>query len=193
MAEQSQHTPAHGAATATVTGQRKFSIVWFIPVIAALIGAWLVYKAWAETGPTIHISFETANGLEAGKTKIRYRNVELGVVNNIDLADDIKGVTLTAEMVPGVQDYLSKDTRFWVVRARVAAGEVSGLGTLLGGAFISMDPIPLHKGEKPQKRYTGLEKAPAVTSDEPGTGFILRAPRLGSATRRRQTTSAGSS
>lgn len=181
MAEQSQQTAGHGAASATVSGQRKFSIVWFIPIVAALIGAWLIYKAAAETGPTIQISFETANGLEAGKTKIRYRNVELGIVDSIDLADDIKHVTLTVEMVPGVEDYLSKDTRFWVVRARVAAGEVSGLGTLLGGAFISMDPIPLHKGEKPQKKYEGLEKAPAVTSDEPGTGFVLRAPRLGSA------------
>ena len=151
MAEQSQPTAGHGAAAATVTGRRKFSIVWFIPIVAALIGAWLVYKAAAETGPTIQISFETANGIEAGKTKIRYRNVELGVVDSIDLADDIKHVNLTAEMVPGIEDYLSEDTRFWVVRARVAGGEVSGLVTLLVGAYISMDPIQLPKGQKPKK------------------------------------------
>jgi paraquat-inducible protein B len=176
-------SPAVGgpAATASVSGKSRFSIVWLIPVVAALIGAWLVYKAAAEKGPTIQLSFETANGIEAGKTKIRFRNVQLGLVNSIDLADDLKGVILTVEMVPGVEDYLSEDTRFWVVRARVAAGEVSGLGTLLGGAYISMDPIPLGKGEKAVKRYEGLEKAPAVTSDEPGTAFTLHAPRLGSA------------
>ncbi len=180
MAEQHPQTATGGTATATVTGKRRFSIVWFIPIVAALIGAWLVYKAAAETGPTIRISFQTANGIEAGKTKIRYRNVELGVVESIDLADDIKHVNLTAEMVPGVEDYLSADTRFWVVRARVAAGEVSGLGTLLGGAYISMDPIPLRKGEKARKAFVGLEKAPAVTSDEPGTAFVLRSGKLGS-------------
>jgi paraquat-inducible protein B len=169
-----------GAATATVAGGSRISMVWFVPIVAALIGAWLVYKAASEKGPTIQIHFETANSLEAGKTKIRYRNVELGVVTGIHLDDDLDHVTLTAEMVPGVKDYLSADTRFWVVRARVAAGEVTGLGTLLGGAFISMDPIPLKKGEKPQRAYVGLEKAPAVTSDEPGTAFVLRSPRLGS-------------
>lgn len=181
MSAREQTSVAGGdAAVATVSGRSKISIVWLIPVIAALIGAWLVYKAASEKGPTIQIRFETANSLEAGKTKIRYRNVELGVVTAIRLDDDLKHVTLTAEMVPGVQDYLSEDTRFWVVRARVAAGEITGLGTLLGGAFISMDPIPLRKGEKARQEYVGLEKAPAVTSDEPGTAFVLRAPRLGS-------------
>jgi paraquat-inducible protein B len=180
MSDEQSSVARSGGATATVAGKGRWSIVWLVPVVAALIGVWLVYKAAAEKGPTIEIRFQTANSLEAGKTKIRYRNVELGVVQEINLVDDLKHVVVTAEMVPSVKEYLSADTRFWVVRARVAAGEVTGLGTLLGGAFISMDPIPLKKGEKPAREYVGLEKAPAVTSDEPGTAFVLRSPRLGS-------------
>jgi paraquat-inducible protein B len=110
--------------------KHRISIVWLVPLIALAIGGWLVYKAFSEKGPTVTITFKAATGLEAGKTKIKYKDVELGQVTSIDLDDDLAGVTVKAEMAKQAEKFISENTRFWVVRARVAAGAVSGLGTL---------------------------------------------------------------
>ena len=76
----------------------SFSIVWLVPVVAALIGGWLVYKAFSEKGPTITITFKTAEGLEAGKTKIKYKDVDIGQVESIDISEDLSHVIVTAEL-----------------------------------------------------------------------------------------------
>ncbi len=154
-----------------------FSIVWLIPLIALLIGVWLGYKAWSEMGTTIEISFKSARGLEAGKTKIKYKNVEIGTVEKIELSPDMSHVVLTANMVKSADNYLTETTRFWIVRARVAANEVSGLETILSGAYIGIDP---GTGDNKTKRFTGLETPPVVTEDLPGRHFNLRADDLGS-------------
>lgn len=162
---------------AEVKTKGNFSIVWIIPIVAALIGGWLAYKAFTEKGPTITITFKSAEGLEAGKTKIKYKDVEVGQVTDITISDDISHVVLTAELQPDTRPYLRDDTRFWVVKARVAAGQVSGIGTLFSGAYIAMDPGS--KGKK-EKKFSGLETPPAVTMDDPGREFVLRAETLGS-------------
>jgi paraquat-inducible protein B len=173
------HEPfvAKEAPEAEVAAKRSFSIVWLVPLVAVLIGGWLAYKAYSEKGPTITISFNTAEGLEAGKTKIKYKDVEVGKVETITLGEDISHVVVTAELVKGSEDYLTENTRFWVVRARVAAGQVTGLGTLFSGAYIGIDPV---KGEKSVLRFKGLEIPPIVTADLPGRHFLLRGERLGS-------------
>jgi len=153
------------------------SIVWIIPIVAALIGAWVAYKSYSEIGPTILITFEDAEGLVAGKTKIKYKDVDVGLVESIDLEDDLKHVLVTVQMHKGSEAYLTEKTRFWVVKARIRAGSVSGLGTLLGGAYIAIDPV---NGGKFVKNYTGLETVPVVTTDQPGQHFRLKASRRGS-------------
>ncbi|MCP4626173.1 MAG: MCE family protein [bacterium] len=162
-----------------VVSKRKhqISIVWFVPLVALLIGGWLVYKALSEKGPTVTISFKSAEGLEAGNTKIKYKNVELGQVTEIRLTPDLSDVLVTAELVKETEDFLSANTRFWIVRARVAAGQVSGLGTLFSGAYIGLDP---GKPGPPATQYVGLETPPVVTTDLPGRHFRLYAERLGS-------------
>jgi paraquat-inducible protein B len=157
--------------------KRQISIVWIVPLVAIFIGAWLVYKTFSEKGPTITISFNSAEGLEAGKTKIKYKNVELGQVSEISLSQDHSHVLVTAELVKQAGNLLSENTRFWVVRARVAAGQVSGLGTLFSGAYIGLDP---GKPGKSKLHFTGLERPPVVTTDLPGRHFVLQASRLGS-------------
>lgn len=159
------------------TKKRRISIVWLVPLVALAIGGWLVYKALSEKGPTITITFKSAAGLEAGKTKIKYKDVELGQVDSIDLDDNLSQVILKAELVKKAKKFLSQNTRFWVVRARVAAGGVSGLGTLFSGAYIGLDP-----GEpgRPATHFEGLETPPVVTTDLPGSHFVLRAASLGS-------------
>ena len=155
----------------------SFSIVWLVPVVAALIGGWLVYKAFSEKGPTITITFETAEGLEAGKTKIKYKDVEVGQVESIDLVKDLSHVIVTAELNKGATPYLTENTRFWVVRARVAAGGVSGLGTIFSGAYIGIDP---GKPGKQARSFKGLEIPPVITTGLPGAHFMLEAETLGS-------------
>jgi len=162
---------------AVVSRRRGFSVVWIVPLVAAVIGAWLVYKAVSEKGPEIIITFHSAEGLEAGKTKIKYKDVEVGQVKDIQLSKDLSHVAVTASMTSGSEPYLTEKTRFWVVRARVSAGEVSGLGTLLSGAYIGLDPV---REGAPRREFTGLEVPPVLTKGLPGRHFLLEAPTLGS-------------
>ncbi|WP_158516047.1 intermembrane transport protein PqiB [Syntrophotalea acetylenivorans] len=171
------HLPPEAFSQAEVRTKQGFSIVWLIPLIALAIGGWLAFKAITEHGPLISIHFTTAEGLEAGKTKIKYKDVVIGEVEEIKLSEKLDGVIVLARMDKDTKPYLTEETRFWVVRARISAGEVSGLGTLLSGAYIGMDPI---QEGKPTRSFTGLAKQPLVTADEPGQHYLLRSPSLGS-------------
>ncbi len=162
---------------AEVRTRNHFSLVWIIPLVAALVGGWLAYKALTEKGPRVTITFSSAEGLEAGKTKVRYKEVEIGSVDAIDLSEDLSRVIVSASLVKGAERHLNEKTRFWVVRARVGGGQVSGLGTLFSGAYIGIDP---GAGEKKTLHFEGLEKPPVVTMDAPGKRFSLRADKLGS-------------
>ncbi|MDX9788614.1 MAG: MlaD family protein [Desulfobacterales bacterium] len=166
-----------GAVEADVRIKRGFSIVWLVPLVAAIIGGWLIFKAVTEKGPVITIVFESAEGLEAEKTKIKYKDVEVGLVKQINLDEALNHVMVTAELVRDVKKYLTTDTRFWVVKARVTAGEVSGLSTLFSGAYIGM--APGRKGET-ALQFKGLEIPPVLTLTQPGGHFILKAEELGS-------------
>jgi paraquat-inducible protein B len=162
---------------AVVEEHRRASLVWVIPIVAALVGAWLAYHSYSERGPAITITFETADGLEAGKTKVKYKDVEVGLVESIELSDDLSHVVVAARLVKGSARYLTDQTRFWVVRASVSAGRVSGLGTLFSGAYIGIEPAT--EGDA-ARSFTGLDIPPVVTSDQPGEHFTLRAEGLGS-------------
>ncbi len=157
--------------------KRQLSLIWLIPVVAALIGGWLIYKTLSEKGPEVVIIFKTAEGLEAGKTKIKFKDVEIGQVTELSLTEDISQVSVKAQFVKGAEAYLTENTRFWVVRARVAAYGVSGLGTLLSGAYIDTDP---GKPGKPELKFNGLEEPPIFTTVDPGRIFTLKADRKGS-------------
>jgi paraquat-inducible protein B len=157
--------------------RRRPSLVWFIPLVAAAIGAWIALKTYAEHGPTITITFQSAEGLEAGQTRIKHKDVEVGRVTAINLSPDFSHVEVTAELKRGAYALLSENTRFWVVRARISTNGISGLGTLLSGAYIGMDPGPRGKA---QHDFIGLEIAPILTPSLPGTLVELRAEKLGS-------------
>ena len=156
---------------------RQFSFIWIIPLVAALIGVWLVYKAQSEKGPTITITFQTAEGFEAGKTKIKYKDVDLGQIEEINLSPDLGHVVVTAKLVRQAEDLLSENTRFWVVRARINVSGVTGLQTLFSGVHIGLDP---GRPGKKARHFTGLEQPPIVTTDLPGQYYLLLAERRGS-------------
>jgi paraquat-inducible protein B len=179
MYEGSRGSVLEDIPTAVAVKKRRSSpqLVWVIPIVAALIGGWLVVKTILEKGPTITITFKTAEGLEAGKTKVKYKNVDVGEVKAIKLNKDRQGVVVIVELVKESEPYLVGDTRFWVVRPRIAGGQVSGLGTLFSGSYIGVD---LGKSGNKLQDFVGLETPPIVTGDVPGRQFVLHADTLGS-------------
>ncbi|MBC3862048.1 MCE family protein [Undibacterium jejuense] len=164
--------------TVNVHSRRRLpSVVWIVPFIAALIGLWLVIHSITSQGPVITITFKSAEGLEVGKTKLRYKDVDVGQVKAISLSSDRKNVIVTAQLIKSAADILATDTRFFVVRPRISGGSVSGLSTLLSGAYISVD-VGVAKDSTDE--FTGLETPPLVTRDSVGHEFILHGKQIGS-------------
>jgi paraquat-inducible protein B len=161
-------------AASVKSRSRRFSLVWLVPVVAALIGGWLVVKALTEKGPQITIRFKSAEGLEAGKTKVKFKDVEIGMVEEIRIAEDVSHVVVKAQLVKETERFISENTRFWVVRARVSASAIYGLGTVFSGAYLDIDP---GKPGKPARHFTGLEEPPIVTTGLAGRHFILESAR----------------
>jgi paraquat-inducible protein B len=153
------------------------SLIWLVPLIAVLIGGWLAVQSILQKGPTITISFKTGEGLEAGKTKIKYKDVEIGTVKSVVLSPDHKRVIASAELAKSADSMLVDDTRFWVVRPRISGGTVSGLGTLIAGSYIGMD-LGVTKAKRHD--FTGLESPPVITTDVPGREFVLKSETMGS-------------
>ena len=164
-------------AVAAPKSRRTIQLVWIVPLIAVLIGGWLAVKSILDKGPTITLFFDTAEGLEAGKTKIKYKDVDIGLVNSVGFEPGTLRVRATAELGKGTEPYLLDDARFWVARPRISGGNVSGLGTLLSGPYIGMD---IGKSGKPRREFTALTEPPALTSGAPGREFVLHTDTLGS-------------
>jgi paraquat-inducible protein B len=164
----------------TPVGKRSLSLVWIIPIVAALIGGWLVVKTIMEQGPTITLQFEEAFGLEAGKTNIKYKDFNIGVVKDVVLSEDRSHFVVTAQLVKEAKPFLVEGTKFWVVRPRFSGGQVSGIGTLLSGSYIGMDPGKSAKSAKSQLKFIGLESPPDIVADRNGKEFVLHAATLGS-------------
>jgi len=155
----------------------RISLVWLIPIVAAAAGVWVAATMILGEGPKIEIVLDSAEGLEAGKTQIEYHGVEVGKLTEIRLSDDHKQVVATAQMTSNTEALLVEDTKFWVVRPRVSGGTVSGLGTLLSGAYLTMD---IGVSKKDQRHFTALENPPVVKRDSSGRFFVLETPDLGS-------------
>jgi paraquat-inducible protein B len=160
-----------------VRRRRRLSPIWILPVVAVIVAAWLAYVTFAEKGPIITISLKTASGIEAGKTQIKYHDIELGVVQRVEAAPDLSHVVISAQMNKTAEDHLKEGTHFWVVRPRLSLTSLSGLETLVSGNYIEMDPGP---GPAAERRFTGLEQPPVVRSDEPGTSYVVTTEKLGS-------------
>lgn len=155
----------------------RVSIIWVIPLVALIAGAWLVYKNITDQGPVITVQFSHAEGIEPLKTQVKFRNVDVGLVQSIKFADDLSKVIATVQLVPGTEDWLNELTRFWMVRPRLELTGVTGLSTLLSGTYLAMDP---GKGSEPQSDFIALDDPPVILSAEEGTIYKLRAASLGS-------------
>lgn len=158
---------------------RRFSVslVWIVPIVAVLVGISLVVHSLMQEGPTIVVTFKTGNGLTANKTEVKYRNVVIGLVSDVELSNDQKSVDATIKLSKQAATFTSEDSQFWVVRPRIGAGGVSGIDTLLSGDYIGAD---IGHSDGRSKNFKGLENPPPITYGEPGKRFTLHSQDLGS-------------
>lgn len=158
---------------------RRFSVslVWIVPIIAVLVGISLVVHSILQEGPTITVTFKTGSGLTANKTEVKYRNVVIGQVSEVELSNDQKSVNATIKLAKQAESFTREDSQFWVVRPRIGAGGVSGIDTLLSGDYIGAD---IGQANARAKNFKGLENPPPITYGEPGKRFMLNTPDLGS-------------
>jgi len=164
-------------AHATVDRKQGINPIWFVPVVALAIGIGMVIYTLQSQGPEITITLSTAEGIEAGKTKIKLRDVDIGMVDSVELGEDRKSVIVIASIEKDVKDLLREDTQFWVVRPRIGSRGVSGLGTLLSGGYIQLAP---GEGAKGKRDFVGLEEPPVTAAGTPGIKVTLTAEKAGS-------------
>lgn len=157
----------------------RISLIWLVPLLAVLIGVSMLVSSWMSQGPTLQISFKDAQGMVAGKTEVKYKNVVIGQVGAVALSDDRSHVLVTVNLDKSAASFATEGSRFWVVKPRVGLGGVSGLGTLLSGAYIGADT---GTSTKRKTRFTGMETPPPLTHNEQGTSFTLASNDLGSLT-----------
>ncbi len=174
----SGEVPPSGLGHAILKRSRRFPLIWLVPVTAGLISLYLAVTYLADRGPLITITFSTANGITAGQTEVKHKAVALGTVEDVHLSDDMKQVLVHVRMKREGAKIMTNHARFWVVRPRLSTGNISGLETLVSGAYIEVDPGA--PGGAPESNFTGLEDPPGVRSDEPGQSYLLKAARLGS-------------
>lgn len=158
---------------------RRFSVslVWIVPIVAVLVGISLVVHSILQQGPTITVTFKTGAGLTANKTEVKYRNVVIGHVSEVELSDDQKSVNATIKLAKQAESFTREDSKFWVVRPRIGAGGVSGIDTLLSGDYIGAD---IGQANTRAKRFQGMENPPPITYGDPGKRFTLHTQDLGS-------------
>ena len=163
---------------ATTGRSRRISVIWIIPLIAVAIGAWLAWDTWSKEGPTIRISFDNGEGLQAGQSQLKFKDIVFGTVKSLELAPDHTHVVVTVATTHQATPLLTDQTIFWVVKPRLFAGNVSGLETLLSGSYIGM--LPGDKPGRPDTTFIGREDPPVLAANVPGRTFLLKAERLGS-------------
>jgi paraquat-inducible protein B len=152
------------------------SLIWLIPILTLILGGWLIFHTFADRGPLVTITFQTADGIEVEKTRIKYKSLTIGMVEGLSFSPDFSKVEVRARLNKDAGEFLHRDTRFWVVRPTLSARGISGLGTLLSGAYIEIEP----GGGPPQSLFVGLESPPVLYSDVAGKRITLMAKQLGS-------------
>jgi paraquat-inducible protein B len=173
--------PANGTpgqdSDAAALRPRRLSWVWLIPIASVAIGLWLVWTTLARQGPLIDVSFDSAEGLQAGQSQVKYKDMPMGTVESFDLSSDRTKVVMHIRMMSKADPLLTEGAQFWIVKPGVFAGDITGLNTILSGSYISMEPG--QPGKPGLRQFAGMEHPPALEPGYAGRHFRLTAPRLG--------------
>jgi paraquat-inducible protein B len=178
MTEVKSKKESPGVEKAVIKHKKGISPIWILPLVAALIGVWLIYKGIVEAPIKVVINFETAGGITAGKTKVLYKGLKTGVVRSVQIGPDFKSVDVTVDFDRSAEGLLHSKTEFWLVRPRVSLEGISGLGTLVAGDHIAMRPAD---GEgKPVRKFKALAEPPSIPESAPGLHLTLNSRDLAS-------------
>jgi paraquat-inducible protein B len=169
-----------GLIRASTRRSRRVSAIWLLPIVAIAIGLWLAWDTLSKEGPTITVTFETAEGLQAGQSQLKFREINLGTVKSLALSPDHSHVVVTLATTKQAEPLLATDAQFWVVKPRLFAGNVSGLSTLVSGSYIGM--LPGTASDAHKHDFVGREDPPVLAANVPGRTYLLKASRLGSVT-----------
>jgi paraquat-inducible protein B len=170
--------PMNSVASPKVTRERKFPLIWIVPLIAVAIGVWMAVSELRRRGPMIEIDFADGSGVEAGRTTLEYKGVAAGTVQKVELKKGLDGVTVHLRLRRNAEALAATDSKFWIVHPEIGFGGVHGLETLVTGVHLNVEP-----GKGPSARqFTGLDKPPAPDVTDEGRAFILQADKLGSLT-----------
>jgi paraquat-inducible protein B len=151
------------------------SPIWFLPLVAFCIGIWLLISSYRDSGIEVTIHFPQAKGVTAGKTKVIYKGIEVGSVTHVAMDDELEGVDITAELDRVTKKGLVADTLFWIVRPEISAGRISGLDTLVSGAYLT---LRMGSSEKAERHFAGLSDPPPMGDDIPGLHIKLKTDTL---------------
>ncbi|VTP71345.1 paraquat-inducible protein B [Proteus vulgaris] len=161
---------------AKINKLKSWSPVWIIPLVTLLIGAWILYYHFSHQGPEVTLITYNAEGIEAGKTKIKSRSVDIGLVESVTLDSNFSRVIINARLDTGMNELLRSDTAFWVVRPQIGKEGVTGLGTLLSGAYIELQP---GLTGKEKEEFDLLDAPPLASPDAKGIRINLVSERAG--------------
>ncbi|MEM7492984.1 MAG: MlaD family protein [Pseudomonadota bacterium] len=157
---------------------RGLSPVWFVPIIAAILGGLVAWQSLANQGPLVEIAFNQAKGIQADKTEIKHKDVIVGIVEDVSFSEGFDSVIVTARLDPEIEPYLGETTDFWVVSANISGTDLTGLSTILSGSYIEVDWSSEPKQHR--RRFEGLSKQPLTPPSAEGRHVILTAPMAGS-------------
>jgi paraquat-inducible protein B len=161
-----------------VSRDRSIPLIWIVPIIAVGIGLWMAFKELHDRGPEITIEFTDGNGVEPGKTTLEYKGIAAGMVEHVDLKQNLEGVVMRLRLKRNAAPLAKEGSKFWIVHPEIGFSGVHGLDTLVTGVRLNVMP-----GDGPATtHFTGLDKAPAPDVLDEGRAFTLQADKLGSLT-----------
>jgi paraquat-inducible protein B len=161
-----------------VRRSRRLPVIWAIPIVAIAIGAWLAWDTLSKRGPQVVVSFEDAEGLQAGQSQLKYKDITLGTVKSLEFTKDRRKVLVTIATTAQAEPFLTAGTQFWVVKPRLFAGNISGFSTLLSGSYVGL--LPGDAAAAAEHSFIGREDPPLLDSGVPGRTFLLKTDQLGS-------------
>jgi paraquat-inducible protein B len=173
----SNPSPSQNSYSPEVKASRGISPLWLLPILTVILAGWLVFKAIQDAGQRVQIYFSEASGLVAGRTTIRYQGLEVGMVKDINLAEDLQSIYVDADIYPEATKLLNENTRFWMVKPTASLSGISGLDALVSGNYIAI--APSEEEAEPETVFRALERAPSDLLAQEGLSITLKARDLG--------------
>ncbi|TMP42551.1 mammalian cell entry protein [Pseudoalteromonas citrea] len=157
---------------ANIATKPKFSAIWLVPVIALIITAWMLYQHQINKGHTIFVKMQNAEGIVAGKTEVKVRNVKVGLVDSLRLQLEQNAVIARVQIDTHYDDLLTEDAKLWIVKPRIDESGISGMNTLLSGVYLELEP---GQSETRSTLFTLQDEPALISPDVMGKRFSLTA------------------